>query len=67
MTALWPKATEYPTRKRKVKDEPEFFAEFNPEVVVNDVTHQERYDGDNDDDGGGGIDDDDHQDQVSLP
>jgi hypothetical protein len=31
----WPDATEFATRKRKVKEEPDYFAAYEPEVIVN--------------------------------
>ena len=44
LTALWPVAAEYPTRKRKVKEEPEFLPTFEPEVIVKDPMQQQQQD-----------------------
>ena len=59
LTALWPVAAEYPTRKRKVKEEPEFLPTFEPEVIVKDPMQQQQQDQQP-------FDDDDDHDQVKI-
>ena len=49
LTAFWPEAVpEYSTRKRKLKQEPDYLGPYEPEVIVNDALQKDQYNDDDD-------------------